>query len=349
MTLPTHSLDDAVPAHRGDPISEQRAMARSAAVVDRGHRAVIAVPGEDRLSWLHLLLTQHVAELPEGAATESLVLDVKGRVQHHMGVAHVGDTVYLDTEAGELDDLLGYLRKMVFWSKVEPRDATAELAVLSVAGPDTAAVLAAAGVPVPATGHAAPVDGGGFVRRTGTPGPDAADVVVPRGEREAWLGRLAAAGARPAGSVAWEALRVESLVPRVGLDTDERTIPHETGWIGPAVHLTKGCYRGQETVARVANLGRPPRRLVLLLLDAGDEELPTEGDPVTSGGRPVGRVGSVVQHHELGPVALALVKRSVPLDAELLAGAAPARIDPDSVPAEDGAPPPGKAAQRGLR
>ena len=113
--------------------------------------------------------------------------------------------------------------------------------------------------------------------------------------------------------------------------------------------LTKGCYRGQETVARVANLGRPPRRLVLLHLDAGDEELPEPGDPVLRDGRSVGRVGTVVLHHELGPVALALVKRSVPVDAELVAGvddrAAPARIDPDSFTPDDGTPPPGRAAQ----
>ena len=149
--------------------------------------------------------------------------------------------------------------------------------------------------------------------------------------------------------LAFEAMRVEAGQPRLGLDTDDRTIPHEVGWIGSAVHLTKGCYRGQETVARVANLGRPPRRLVRLHLDAGDEQLPVTGDPVLRDGRPVGRVGTVVQHHELGPVALALVKRSVPMDAELVAGvderAAPARIDPDSMPPEDGVPPPGRAAQ----
>jgi folate-binding protein YgfZ len=149
--------------------------------------------------------------------------------------------------------------------------------------------------------------------------------------------------------MAFEALRVEAVRPRVHRDTDERTIPHEVGWIGSAVHLTKGCYRGQETVARVANLGRPPRRLVLLHLDAGDEELPVPGDPVTREGRPVGRVGTVAQHHELGPVALALVKRSVPVDADLVAGvdqrAAPARVDPDSVPPDDTAPPPGRAAR----
>ena len=150
-------------------------------------------------------------------------------------------------------------------------------------------------------------------------------------------------------------MRVEALRPRLHLDTDDRTIPHEVGWIGSAVHLTKGCYRGQETVARVANLGRPPRRLVLLHLDAGDETLPVPGDPVSRDGRAVGRVGTVAMHHELGPVALALVKRSVPVDAELVAGAddraAPAAIDPSSVPPEDETPPPGRAAQMrgGLR
>jgi folate-binding protein YgfZ len=342
------------PEHRGDPPAEQRAMARSAAVVDRGHREVLAVTGEDRLSWLHLLLTQHVSELPDGTATEALVLDINGRVLHHMGVAHTGGVVYLDTDPADLAELLGYLTKMVFWSKVEPRDATAELAVLTVVGPDTATVLETAGVPVPERPlQVRELDGGGLVRRMPWPGPDAADLFVPRADAGAWQERLAAAGARPAGSMAFEALRVEALQPRTGIDTDERTIPHEVGWIPSAVHLTKGCYRGQETVARVANLGRPPRRLVMLHLDTGDEELPVPGDPVLRDGRPVGRVGTVVQHHELGPVALALVKRSVPVDADLVAGvderAAPARIDPDSVPPEDDAPAPGKAAQSRLR
>ncbi len=352
--VPVVDVDHAVPTHRGDPFAEQRSMARTAAVVDRSHRGVIAVSGADRLSWLHLLLTQHVSELPADTATEALILDLQGRVLHHMVVAHTADTVYLDTERGDLPELLDYLSKMVFWSKVEPRDATAEFAVLSVVGPDTAAVLAAAGVAVPERPHGAlPLTDGGVVRRMPWPGVDAADLLVPRADLDAWWRRLVAAGAREAGTMAFEALRVESGRPRLGLDTDDRTIPHDVGWIGSAVHLTKGCYRGQETVARVANLGRPPRLLLLLHLDAGDEHLPRPGDPVLRDGRSVGRVGTVVQHHELGPVALALVKRSVPADAELVAGveerAAPARIDPDSVPPEPGSPPPGRAAQGGLR
>jgi len=346
----TPDPDAAVPAHRGDFLAEQRAMARTAAVVDRSHRGVLAVPGDDRLTWLHLLLTQHVSELPDGAGTEALVLDLNGRVLHHAVVAHVGGTVWLDTEPGDAPVLLDYLEKMRFWSKVEPRDATHELAVLSLVGPDTPAVLDRVGAVLPGQAYASSaLPGGGLVRRMPWPGMQAADLLVPRADKDAWLARLTAAGARPAGTMAFEALRVEALVPRLHLDTDDRTIPHEVGWIPSAVHLTKGCYRGQETVARVANLGRPPRRMVLLHLDAGDEELPVPGDPVLRDGRTVGRVGSVAQHHELGPVALALVKRSVPVDAELVAGveerATPARIDPDSVPPDDGTPPPGRAAQ----
>jgi tRNA-modifying protein YgfZ len=354
QTLPGAGADPGVPAHRGDPLAEQRAMSRGAAVVDRGHRGVITVTGPERLSWLHLLLTQHVSELPADAGTETLVLDINGRVLHHMVVAHTADTVFLDTEPGDVPELLGYLQKMVFWSQVEPADATGRFAVLSLVGPETPRVLAAAGVAVPERPHGVlGLPDGGFVRRMGWPGADAADLLVPRDAQGAWWERLTAAGARPAGTMAFEAMRVEALRPRLHLDTDDRTIPHEVGWIGSAVHLTKGCYRGQETVARVANLGRPPRRLVLLHLDGGDETLPVPGDPVLRDDRAVGRVGTVAMHHELGPVALALVKRSVPVDAELVAGtddrAAPAAIDPSSVPPEDETPPPGRAAQQRVR
>ncbi|MGH3387681.1 MAG: YgfZ/GcvT domain-containing protein, partial [Actinomadura sp.] len=146
------------------------------------------------------------------------------------------------------------------------------------------------------------------------------DLVVPRDQSAKWRQRLIDAGVRPAGMWTYEAHRVATLRPRLGVDTDERTIPHEVGWIGAAVHLDKGCYRGQETVARVHNLGRPPRRLVFLHLDGSVDRLPGHGDPVELAGRQVGFVGSAARHHELGPIALAMVKRNVPVDAELLAG-----------------------------
>ena len=136
--------------------------------------------------------------------------------------------------------------------------------------------------------------------------------------------RLREQGLALAGLQAYEALRIAAHRPRFGLDTDHRTIPHEVGWIESAVHLDKGCYRGQETVARVHNLGHPPRRLVFLHLDGSEDRLPGHGDPVELDGAAVGFVGSAARHYELGPIGLALVKRTTPVDATLLAGGVPA-------------------------
>jgi folate-binding protein YgfZ len=136
---------------------------------------------------------------------------------------------------------------------------------------------------------------------------------VPRDELESY----AKEAAPPIGSLALEALRIEAHRPRLGLETDHRTIPHELGWLATAVHLDKGCYRGQETVARVHNLGRPPRRLVLLHLDGTQETLPPPHTPVELEGRVVGFLGTAVHHAELGPIALAVVKRQTPDDAHL--------------------------------
>ena len=120
-----------------------------------------------------------------------------------------------------------------------------------------------------------------------------------------------------AGAMAWEALRIEAGRPRRAREVDERAIPHELDWLRTAVHLTKGCYPGQETVARTLNLGRPPRRLTLLQLDGLAGGLPAPGDVVRLGERAVGAVTSAARHHELGPIALALLRRGVPVEAAL--------------------------------
>jgi len=331
--------------HFGDPLGEQRAADTDAVVVDRSTRGTLTLTGDDRQTWLHSISTQYVADLPDGASTENLSLDGQGRVEDHWIQTELDGVTYLDTEGWRAEPLLGYLTKMVFWSKVAT--GAADLAVFSLRGPRLAepAVLAALGVdalPAPMTAVALP--GGGFLRRmlSTADGPPELDLVVPRESVEGRLARLRAAGVRPAGSWAYEAHRVAALRPRLGVDTDERTIPHEVGWIGGpgvgAVHLDKGCYRGQETVARVHNLGKPPRMLVLLHLD-GSTDRPATGDPITAGGRAVGRLGTVVDHVDLGPIALGLVKRTIPVDTDLSTGdggSVAARIDPDSVPADDG-------------
>jgi folate-binding protein YgfZ len=227
---------------------------------------------------------------------------------------------------------------MRFMLRVEPALVTGDWALLSLVGPRGDAVLAAAGVPVPqVAGEVRPLDGGGWVRRMPALGDGTAavvDLLVPRPQLAARADELLAAGASLVGVDALEALRVEARRPRAGVDTDHRTIPNEVAWLHTAVHLSKGCYRGQETVARVHNLGRPPRRLVLLHLDGMSEVLPAPGTPLTSGTREVGRVGTAVRHHELGVIALALVKQSLKADAQLRIGEAVAVIDADDAPAE---------------
>ncbi|MCV7303289.1 folate-binding protein YgfZ [Mycobacterium barrassiae] len=323
--------------HHGDPLGEQRAAAGGAVMVDRSHRAVISLTGGERNTWLHSISSQHVSDLPDGAVTENLSLDGQGRVEDHWIETHLDNVTYLDTEAARGEPLLAYLRKMVFWADVvvEPVD----LAVVSLLGPRLLdpSVREAFGVASPpAELTAVPLPDGGFVRRMS--GPDVEfDLVVPRDQLASWRDRLTAAGVRPAGIWAYEAHRVSRLRPRLGVDTDERTIPHEVGWIGPAVHLDKGCYRGQETVARVHNLGKPPRMLVLLHLD-GSVDRPATGDPVLAGGRAVGRLGTVIDHVDEGPIALALLKRGLPADTELTTGgesAVAAVIDVDSMPPPD--------------
>lgn len=326
--------------HYGDPFGEQRSAESEAVVVDRSHRAVLAVSGPERQTWLHTLCTQHVAELPEGATTENLTLDGKGHIRNHWVQTELRGTTYLDTEPQLGESLAEHLRKMVFWADVTIQPA--DLAVLSLLGPRLAdpAVLDALGLAaLPGEAAVAIGDSDGFVRRA--PGEHALELLVPRSEKEHWQRVLARAGVKPAGVWAYEADRVVGRRPRLGVDTDERSIPHELNWIGEpgvgAVHLNKGCYSGQETVSRVHNLGKPPRMLVLLHLD-GSADRPSTGDPVTAGGRPVGRLGTVVDHFEMGPIALALLKRGLPAETPLLTGAAgevSAVIDADSMPPPD--------------
>ncbi len=297
--VPGEGPDEGVAAHYGDLFREQRALADGTGFVDLSHRGVVTVTGAERLAWLHLLLTQHVSELPAGEATEALILSANGHIEHALYLVDDGETTWIHVEPGTQEALIAYLESMKFFYRVEVADRTADLAV----------------VHLPA-GSIAPVPDGVTVRET----PHGRDLFLPR----TGLEKFAAEHGPAAGVLAYEALRVEAHRPRLGMETDHRTIPHELGWIGGAVHLQKGCYRGQETVARVHNLGKPPRRLVFLHLDGSEVHLPPHGAPVRLAadgpeGRQLGFVTTSARHHELGPIALALVKRNVPVDAPLIA------------------------------
>ena len=316
-------IDSGIAWHYGDPMREQRILETAAGVIDRSNRPVLAISGPDRLPWLHSICSQHVSNLADGESTEALVLSPHGHVEQHWQLTERDGTIWLDVEPGMADDALGYLEKMRFLKRVEPSEVSDEWAVIGLVGPAADAVLVAAGHTPPTTRAIAALPAGGFARRT--PWGDV-DLVVPRARLADEITGLVAAGAAPAGLWAYDAKRVEARRPRLRFETDHRTIPHEVGWIDTAVHLDKGCYRGQETVARVQNLGRPPRRLVLVHLAGESDVLPDVGTSVELAGRSVGFLGTAVQHHELGPVALAVIKRSIPDDAELTVAGSSAAI-----------------------
>src|SRR5215470_6250216 len=303
--VPATGLDTGVAAHYGDPYAEQRALDTSAGVVDRSHLGVIRITGQDRLSWLHSLSTQHLEQLAPGSAAETLILSPQGRVEHHLTLTDDGTALWAHVTPGTQEALLAFLTSMRFMLRVDPQDATGEFAVLTLQGPAAQQALAGTAAATIATAYSI-------------------DLIVARTQLAEAVAKLQAGGAVLAGMWAHEALRIAARRPRAGLDTDDKSIPHEMGWIETAVHLSKGCYRGQETVARVHNLGHPPRRLVFLHLDGSEATLPAHGDPVTMGDAEIGFTGSAARHFELGPVALAVIKRTVPVDAALRAGGVPA-------------------------
>lgn len=319
VPAPPGSVDSAVPWHYGDPHAEQRTLLAGQGAVDLSHRGVIKVSGVDRLSWLHDLTTQHLLAIGPGQSTLALILDPNGRVEHELHLIDDATSVWITTEPNRVAELAAYLNSMKFMLRVEVADVTPDYAVVWVpkrepdeTRPTWLISPDYAGIGVTDAGTDRGGDASGYVpaRPAALLG---AEVIVPRSDLESYLG----AQGQPAGTWALEALRVAAAVPRLGFETDHKTLPHEVGWIGPAVHLNKGCYRGQETVARVHNMGRPPRRLVLLHLDGSQEAMPTHGDDVLLVERVVGFVGSVARHYELGPIATAVVKRSVPTDATL--------------------------------
>ncbi|GAA1519895.1 folate-binding protein YgfZ [Nocardioides humi] len=294
-------IDAGVAAHYGSLYGEQRALAAGEGFVDLSHRDVLRVAGPDRLTWLHSLTTQYFEGMPAGQWVSALVLSPQGHVEHAFTGVDDGEAFTAHTEPGRAAALIDFLERMRFMMRVEIADVTADLAVAWRPGKYD---------------------------------------LVPRDQ----LASYAEAAGPAAGLWAFEALRIERGEPRFGLDTDERTIPNEVGWLAgdqpggqpwAAVHMDKGCYRGQETVARVHNLGKPPRRLTLLHLDGSENRLPAPGTEVLpeGGGRAAGFVGSSARHHELGPIALALLKRNTDVSAPLVVDGLPASqevvVDPE--------------------
>ncbi|MDO5740261.1 MAG: glycine cleavage T C-terminal barrel domain-containing protein [Ornithinimicrobium sp.] len=310
-------IDAGVASHYGDPHREQVLLAEGLAAVDLSHRGVITIAGADRLTWLHSLTTQHLNGLTPHTSTESLILTPKGKVEHALHIVDDGEKTWITTEPGAAAPIVEWLDTMRFMLRVELEDVSGAYAVLG----EPIGLESVPGEPVAWVDPWPRLVGDTFaygppVEEHPAQGWQWRELIVPVADVEAALGD------RPlSGTWASEALRVAAWRPRAGVDTDERAIPHELDWLRTAVHLHKGCYRGQETVARVKNLGRPPRRLVFLHLDGSGHVLPDPGTELlpVEGGRAVGHLTSVARHHEDGPIALALIKRNTDPEMVLLA------------------------------
>ena len=335
-------------AHFGDPSGEQWALEAGRALVRRPDLAVISVSGADRLTWLTSLASQIVTGLVPGVSRELLILSPEGRVEHWAGASDDGEALHLIVERSDLSGFVAFLDSMRFALRVsvEQRDVAVFSSVR--AGANTPEAVAALPGhlwtwedPWPGV-----VEGGAAYfqgeRHPGARTPMMFHAVSRQAADEfeaAWLAGGAASGAaeahaapsseppgassstpspaggkrRRAGYLAWEAMRIAAWKPRLGRETDARAIPPEVDWLRTAVHTSKGCYRGQETIARVINLGRPPRRLTYLQLDGSRGDLPAPGTPITVGGRQVGVITSSARHADEGPIALALIARAVPV------------------------------------
>ncbi len=277
--------------HFGEPVKEQRALEAGTAWADLSHYSVISVSGEDRLKWLHDLTTQFVSDLQPGVWMPGMILDAQGHVEFQFNLVDDGSATFLVLDPGYSEKLVEYLTKMKFMLRVDVADVSDRYAVLRAPG-----------------------------KATEIGGPFA---LVPRSELEE-MKQTFGGVATQVGTWALDAERVAAHRPRIGFETDHKSIPNELGVLHTAVHMKKGCYRGQETVAKIFNLGNPPRRLVMLHLDGSDVGFPATGTKVENDGVVVGFVGTVARHHELGTIALAIVKRNTPLDATLSVDGIPA-------------------------
>ena len=351
--LDSEFVDEAVAsfgatAHFGDPSGEQWALEGGRALVRRPDLAVIAVSGADRLTWLTSLASQIVTGLVPGMSRELLILSPEGRVEHWAGASDDGEALHLIVERSDLSGFVEFLNSMRFALRVSVAERDVVVFSSVRAGANTPEAVAALPGhlwtwedPWPGV-----VEGGAAYfqgeRHPGARTPMMFHAVSRHAADEfeaAWLAGGAASGAaeahaapssappgarsstpspaggkrRRAGYLAWEAMRIAAWKPRLGRETDARAIPPEVDWLRSAVHTSKGCYRGQETIARVINLGRPPRRLTYLQLDGSRGDLPAPGTPITVGGRQVGVITSSARHADEGPIALALIARAVPV------------------------------------
>jgi folate-binding protein YgfZ len=295
---------------------QYRVLREGAGVLDRSTRGKLVLAGPDAIEFAQGQLTNDVAAIELGEGCYAALLDRKGHMQADMRVLRLaGDRLWIDLEPETTAATKSHLSLYRVGLEVEISDLTAARAIVSVIGPAAGAVSGAEGLS-PEHAHRELELGGTSCRAVAT--DLGVDLICDPADAEPVIAALAEAGAEPVSAEAAEIVRVESGRPRFGREMSPATIPQEAGIIDRAVSFTKGCYIGQETVARLHYKGRPNRHLRGLRLDAPVEN----GAQITFQGREVGRIGTAVVSPGLGPIALAVIRREAEPPARVEIGEA---------------------------
>jgi folate-binding protein YgfZ len=296
---------------------DYRAITGACGLLDRSERGKLALTGADAKGFLQGQVTNDVEALVPGQGCYAAFLTPKGKMLGDLRILDTGDELLLDTERSALQELFNMIRRFSLGYDVELHKRTVQCGLLSLIGPDAAAVTGV-GDALPATEHANLMTSVGGLPTRAIRTDVGIDLLFDsEADVAALRSALLDAGAVPVAEEAAECLRVERGRPRYGIDLDDTVIPQEAGLNDRAVSFTKGCYVGQETVARLHYRGKPNRHLRGLRLSA----TAAAGDELTLDDRAVGRVGSVVDSPAFGPIALALVRREAPAGATVSVGA----------------------------
>jgi folate-binding protein YgfZ len=286
--------------------TDYRAITEACGLLDRSERGKLALSGADAASFLQGQVSNDVEGLAPGTGCYAAFLTPKGKMLGDVRILATADELLLDTERVALQALFNMIRRFSLGYQVELHKRTVERGLLSLIGPGAAQVVGVDDLPLEEHAHVAITIGGIPVRAIRT--DVGIDLLCDSATTEALHERLTDAGALPVAEAAVECLRVERGRPRYGVELDDSVIPQEAGLNERAVSFTKGCYVGQETVARLYYRGKPNRQLLGLRLSAPVEP----GEALEFEGRVVGRVASVARSPRFGPIALALVRREAP-------------------------------------
>jgi folate-binding protein YgfZ len=290
--------------------TDYRTITEACGLLDRSERGKLALTGSEAASFLQGQVTNDIEGLSPGQGCYAAFLTPKGKMLGDLRILATGDELLLDTERAALQGLFNMIRRFSIGYDVELHKRTLECGLLSLIGPGAEAVAGAADLAADEHAHelvSVPAPGGAVGARA-IRTDVGVDLLCDAGEVEALRSALEDAGAVPVTETAAECLRLERGRPRYGIDLDDSVIPQEAGLNERAVSFTKGCYVGQETVARLYYRGKPNRQLRGLRLSGPA----SPGDELSLDGRVVGHLTSVAASPRVGPIGLALVRREAP-------------------------------------